>query len=183
MRWTLLALCASLAGCGAVAREPAQAPTLRMETPPKQVELGWQERYGEGERHLRFEVASFDVTNVGWTARIAIENRTGGVFELGARPLALTFGLMLFADGRLDTLDELNAAGALPAIRRATEIEPAPPEALAPAERWEATIGARGSLPQGAWVRVCFGTLFAVGEPPPGLEPRVVWITDRAHRL
>ena len=90
---------------------------------------------------------------------------------------------MLFADGRLETLDELNRAGALPPVRKAASIEPPPPRALAPAERWEAALSAPGSLPDGSWVRVSFGTLFARGEPPVDIQPRVVWITDRAYRL
>jgi hypothetical protein len=90
---------------------------------------------------------------------------------------------MLFADGRLETLDELNRAGALPPVRKADVIEPPPPAALAPAERWEADLSASGSLPAGSWVRVSFGALFARGEPPPGMQSPVVWITDRTHRL
>ncbi len=188
MRWTPLplcllpALCLLLTACGA-ASEPDARPTLRQPAEPREAQLDWRERYGEGERHVRFEVASLVVRRDGWSARIAVENRTGVTFDLGSRPLALRFGLMLFADGRLDTLDELNRAGALPALRDASEITPAPPQTLAPAERWEATISARGTLPAGTWVRVCFGTLFAVGEPPEGLQPQVVWITDNAYRL
>lgn len=183
MRWTVLALSLLLAGCGTVAREPPQAPPLREPAEPRRAELDWREGYGEGDRRLRFEVAWLEVREDGWRARVAIENRTAAVWELGSRPLALVFGLMLFSDGRLETLEELNRAGALPPVRKATEIVPPPPEALAPAERWEATLSAPGSLPAGSWVRVAFGTLFAQGEPPGELQPRIVWITDRAYRL
>lgn len=188
MRWTVLALCVLLAGlgsagCGTVAREPPAPPELREPAEPRRAELGWRESYGAGERRLRFEVAWLEVREDGWSARIAIENRTGTVWELGARPLSLALGLMLFRDGRIETLDELNRAGALPLVRKAVTIDPPPPEALAPAKRWEATLSAPGSLPAGSWVRVAFGTLFAQGEPPRALQPQIVWITDRAYEL
>ena len=183
MRWTVPLLSVLLAGCGTAAREPAQPLTLPEPAEPRLVELNWRESYGEGERHLRFEVRSLEVRRDGWSARIALENGTGTTFELGSRPLALVFGLMLFADGRLETLDELARAGALPPVRKAASIEPPPPRALAPAERWEAALSAPGSLPGGSWVRVSFGTLFARGEPPVDIQPRFFWITDRAYRL
>jgi hypothetical protein len=182
MRWTVPWLCLLLAGCGA-AGDPAQPIGLPEPAEPRAVDLNWRESYGEGERRLRFEVASLEVREDGWSARIALENRTGTTFELGNRPLALAFGLMLFADGRLETLDELNRAGALPPVRKAEVIEPPPPQALAPAERWEADLSAPGSLPAGSWVRVSFGALFARGEPPSGMQSPVVWITDRTYRL
>jgi hypothetical protein len=54
---------------------------------------------------------------------------------------------------------------------------------LAPKQTWRATISAPGSLADGAYVRVSFGPLVAKGDPPDGMEPRVVWITDRSYRL
>jgi hypothetical protein len=183
MRWTVLSLCVVAAGCGTVPAEPERSMTLRGPATPRTADLGWRESYGEGTRRLRFEVERLAVREDGWTARIAIENETGIGWELGSRPLQLAFGLMLFADGRLETLDELNRRGALPPVRRAVTIEPPPPDALAAGERWEATLRAPGSLPAGSWIRVTFGTLFARSDPPGALEPRVIWITDRAYRL
>ncbi len=183
MRRLLPVLAVLLAGCGTAGTGSAVPVTLPEPAEPRRVDLGWRESYGEGGQRLFFEVASFEVREDGWLARIAIENRTRTTFDLGGRPLALAFGLMLFADGRLETLDELNQAGALPPVRKAATIEPPPPDALAPAERWEAALSAPGSLPAGSWVRVSFGTLFARGEPPGDIQPRVVWITDRAYRL
>lgn len=182
MRWTVLSLClcAVLAGCGSVAREPA---ALREPAEPQQAVLTWRESYGDGARRLRFEVASLDVREDGWSARIAIENETGISFELGKRPLTLRFGLMLFADGLQETLDEANRAGELPALRGAVTIEPPPPDVLAPGARWAATLAAPGALANGSYVRVAFGTLVAVGDPPGEMQPVVIWITDRAYRL
>ena len=179
-RLALLPLLAVLAGCGTVERE---ALVLAERAEPQRVELGWRETYGAGERVLRFEVERFAVVDGGWTADVAIENATGIPFELGSRPFALSFGLMLFEDGRAETLDEANRAGALPPPRRAETIEPPPPARLPPGTRWAATLSGRGALPAGSFVRVVFGTLVAVGEPPGELLPTVVWITDRSTRL
>ena len=54
---------------------------------------------------------------------------------------------------------------------------------LAPNQTWRATISAPGSLADGTYVRVSFGPLRAKGEPPEGMRPIVVWITDRSYRL
>ena len=180
MRWTVLTLSVLLAGCGTVASEPM---TLREPAEPQQAELNWRESYGTGTARLYFEVASLEVREDGWSARVAIENATGIPFELGRRPLALRFGLMLFADGLQETLDEANRAGALPPLREAVTIEPPPPDVLAPGARWEATLAAPGRLADGSYSRVVFGTLVAVGEPPGEMQPTVIWITDRAYRL
>ncbi len=180
MRWTVLTLSALLAGCGTVASEP---PQLRDAAEPQEAALHWRETYGEGAKQLRFEVATLDVREEGWSTRVAIENATGIPFELGKHPLAFRFGLMLFADGLQETLDEANRAGALPPLREAVTIEPAPPDVLEPGERWEATLAAPGRLADGSYARVVFGTLVAVGEPPGEMQPTVIWITDHAYRL
>jgi len=173
-----------LSGCGGLAASTEQeALVLAERAGPQRVDLGWRESYGDGGRALRFEVASLAVLEDGWTARIAIENTTDIPFKLGSEPLALVFGLMLFGDASVETLDEANRAGALPARRQAVEIDPEPPARLEPGDRWEATISAPGALPAGSHVRVVFGTLVAVGEPPGELQPTVVWITDRSTRL
>lgn len=180
MRWTVLTLTVLLAGCGTVAREP---PQLREPAEPQQAVLNWRETYGDGVERLRFEVATLDVREDGWSARVAIENATDIPFELGKRPLAFRFGLMLFADGLQTTLDEANRAGALPPLREAVTIEPPPPDVLEPGGRWEATLAAPGRLADGSYARVVFGTLVAVGQPPDEMQPTVIWITDRSHRL
>jgi hypothetical protein len=183
VRWTLLTAVFLFTGCGTAAREPAGVSALREAAEPQEAALDWRESYGDGARRLRFEVASLAVRQDGWTAQIAIENSTGIPFELGKRPLTLRFGLMLFADGRQETLDEANRAGELPPLREAVTIEPPPPDVLAPGERWESTLAAPGALADGSHVRVTFGTLVAVGEPPGEMMPTVIWITDRSYRL
>ena len=183
MRWTLLTAVVLLTGCGPTASETAGPAALRAPAEPQEATLRWRESYGDGARRLRFEVESLEVREEGWSARIAIENATGIPFELGRRPLTLRFGLMLFADGRQEALDEANRAGELPPLREAVTIEPPPPAVLVPGTRWESVLAAPGALADGSYVRVVFGTLVAVGEPPGEMMPTVVWITDRAYRL
>jgi len=185
-RLVLIALFAvlPLTGCGSAggSGEP-EALVLAERAEPQSVDLGWRERYGDGARALHFEVASLAVTADGWSARIAIENATGIPFRLGAEPLTLTFGLMLFGNASMERFDDANRAGALPARRQAVTIVPEPPRRLEPGARWAATIAAPGALPAGSFVRVVFGTLVAVGEPPGDMQPTIVWITDHATRL
>jgi hypothetical protein len=90
---------------------------------------------------------------------------------------------MLFATGELQELEDAARAGGLPPTREAEAIEPEPPAVLAPGARWQARLSARGALPAGSWVRVVFGPLRAEEEPPEGLDPTVVWITDSSYRL
>ncbi|MEJ7567534.1 MAG: hypothetical protein WKF41_04630 [Gaiellaceae bacterium] len=169
-----------LVGCGSEAREPL--PKARA-AEPQAAKLNWRETYPKRGRHLTFGVDRFEVTAEGWSAAVSIRNGTQIPFELGKRPLQLAFGLMLFEDGNLETLDEEARNGRLPPLREAVEIEPPPPAVLAPAQTWRATISAPGSLVDSAYVRVSFGTLVAEREPPEGFRPSVVWITDKAYKL
>ncbi len=94
-----------------------------------------------------------------------------------------SFGVMLFSTGRIEELNQLNASNSLPAERPAVRFEPTLPAILEPGASWKGTISAPGSLAAGNWVRIVFGTLIAVGNPPEELGQTVVWITDRAYRL
>jgi hypothetical protein len=91
--------------------------------------------------------------------------------------------VLLFATDDLEELAEAASTGTLPPVRRARAIEPAPPRVLAPGTTWHATVSAPGSLADGAYLRVAFGPLTSVGEPPEGMRSPVFWITDRAYRL
>jgi hypothetical protein len=178
----LLALALALAGCGT-----ADTSSGRLERPqaaePQRAALGWREFHPArvGER-LVFEVATLAVTRDGWSAAVTVVNRTNLRFEVETGPADYSFGLMLFATGDLKTVEEANRQGELPAIRRARTVEPPPPRFLQPGETWQATLSAPGSLVDGSWARVVFGTFLAVGEAPDEFE-RVVWFTDHAYRL
>ena len=147
------------------------------------MELGWREAYPATGPQLRFFVDRLEVREEGWSVDIAVENATTIPFELGSRPVELRFGVMLFASGSLEELETDSREGTLPAPRRAASIVPPPPPAISPGTTWRARLSGPGSLADGSFVRVSFGTFVAVGEPPPEMEPAVVWITDKAHRL
>jgi len=180
MRRLVFLLVLLVSGCGAEA--PGSLPNAQP-AEPQVAELDWRESYPARGRRLTFGVDRLEVTADGWSAEVSIANGTRIRFELDKRPQQLAFGLMLFEDGNLETLDEEARNGRLPPLREAVEIEPPPPAVLAPAETWSATISAPGSLADSSYVRVSFGTLVAEREPPEGLLPSVVWITDKAYRL
>ncbi len=168
-----------LAGCGTAQPEPVQVGRA---AEPQQAELHWRESYPSSGQRLVFVVDSLEVTETGWSADIAVTNSTSIPFELGGSG-PLVFGLMLFPNADLDEFKTAADNGRLPAPRLATRFEPSPPEALAPRETWRATMSAPGALADGAYVRVSFGPFVAKGDPPEGMQPTVVWITDRSYRL
>ncbi len=147
--------------------------------------LNWRETHGAPGEQLVFSVRSLHVTSDGWRVRLAVENRSSVAYELGDPRTTLnrSFGVMLFSTGELDELDELNSSGKLPAVRPAVTYEPSLPAILEPDASWQGSISAPGALAAGSWVRVVFGTLVSVGNPPEELGENVVWITDRAYRL
>jgi hypothetical protein len=183
-RTALLALALALlvAGCGETpVRDPRPAPRA---AEPQRAELGWNEAYPPGgSEQLRFQVESLEVTDAGWSARIAVTNETSVPFEARPRELERRYGVMLFATGDLAELEEASREGALPKTRPATRIEPEPPAVIAPGATWRALLSAPGALAAGSHVRIVFGPFRAEGEPPEGLEPTVTWITDSSYRL
>jgi hypothetical protein len=165
--------------------EPAAEPSAA--AGPQIAELDWRETYpvdAESDR-LVFSVGTLEVRRSGWRVFVSIENDTAVAWELDdpGATLDRSFGLMLLSTGDLDELEELNASGTLPEPRPATRFQPELPPVLEPGESWQGTMSASGALVAGSWVRVVFGTLFAVGNPPESLGERVVWITDHTYRL
>ena len=182
MRRTLCLLAlALLTGCAAAAKTEPVPPARAAE--PQHLELGWRESYPATGERIRFDVDALDVRPGGWSVEIAVTNATHGSFELGVNRAELSFGLMLFATGGLAELEEANRTGRLPPVRLAVTMKPPPPNVLEPGATWRATLSAPGSLADGSYVRVAFGPLRAVGEPPHGMQPVVSWITDRSHEL
>jgi hypothetical protein len=181
MRRTALLAVLLLTGCAA-APESKRVPLARA-AEPQHAALGWRESYPRTGQRLRFAVDALDVHADGWSVEIAVANDTRTTFELGVNPAQLSFGLMLFASGSLDELEEADRTGQLPPVRLAATMKPPPPDVLAPGATWRTTLSGRGSLADGSYVRVSFGALRAIGEPPQGMQPIVFWITDRSHRL
>jgi len=149
------------------------------------VELSWDERAPATGPALVFRVRRFAVTDDGWSSDVEIENRTGIPWLLGENPVAVSqsFGIMLFATGEMGELDQRNRNADLPGLRAAQRFDPALPARLDPGASWRGTISAPGTLAAGRWVRVVFGPLVAVGDPPGGMQRQFVWITDHTHRL
>ncbi len=169
------------AGCSTASQvEPAE-PVRPAE--PQTAELHWREAYPDTGPQLRFYVDRLVVRKDGWSADIAVENATAIPFRLGTQPVDLDFGLMLFESASLDELESASKSGTLPSLRRAITIEPPPTETIAPGTTWRATMSAPGSLVDGSYARVSFGPFVAEGDPPPGMEPVVRWITDKAHEI
>jgi hypothetical protein len=181
MRRTVLFAVLLLTGCGAPV-ETEQVPPGRA-AEPQHLRLGWRESYPSKGERLRFAVDELTVRTDGWSARIGVTNATRRTFELGVNRPQLSFGLMLFETGELEELEQANREGRLPSARLATTIEPPPPDLLAPGVTWRATLSGPGALADGSWVRVSFGPLRVVGDPPEGMQSIVFWITDRSHRL
>lgn len=151
---------------------------------PQSATLDWRETYGAPGQEIVFTVDTFGVTRAGWTARVGIDNRSQAGWKLapGATPDG-TFGLRLFETGDANELDERNTLGTLPAVRAADRYEPGLPPILEPHASWHGAISAPGALVAGSYVRLVFGTLVAVGKPPPDLDTQLVWITDHAYKL
>jgi hypothetical protein len=181
MRRTVLLAVLLLTGCAA-APESKRIPLARA-AEPQHAELGWRESYPSKGERLRFDVDALDIRKDGWSVEIAVSNDTHTTFELGVNPAQLSFGLMLFATGGLAELEAANRTGRLPPVRLAATMKPAPPDVLAPGATWRATLAGPGSLADGSYVRVSFGPLRAIGEPPQGMQPVVFWITDRSYKL
>jgi len=162
--------------------EPETTPSVA--AGPQSARLDWSETHGSGSERLVFTVDELEVTTTGWSARIGIDNESSVGWELApnATPEG-TFGLQLFETGDQDELERRNQDGTLPAVRAAERYEPELPKLLEPDASWSGTISARGALAAGAFVRVVFGTLVAVGKPPDELSETLIWITDNAYEL
>jgi hypothetical protein len=203
---SLLFLVPILAGCGAASSpspsvSPSALPSAQRAS-PQRADLGWVESIGDQSGRLVFGVRSFEVTNDGWRADISLANDTDVPVAVGSADLpgALAFGLMLFSTGAHSELETRNAKSSLPTIRPAETFDPTLPALLRPHQTWAGTIGARGPLAAGTWVRVVFGVLFPGQRIEGGRllpsKPKVpdslrkahvgsdlIWITDHAYEL
>jgi hypothetical protein len=171
-------------GCGGEESAPAPSPPAQAAS-PQTASLEWSERFTQAGNSFTFRVSSFEILDSGWEARISMTNGTSTRFELATAGSTVDryFGVMLFRTGELSELEERGTQAELPGIRRAERFRPALPLVLEPGATWSGTIGASGALPAGLWVRIVFGVLVPVGDPPQGFPSRLLWITDHAHRL
>jgi hypothetical protein len=154
------------------------APESSEAARPQVKQLGWRDSFGPPRAGFEFRVEWFEVLADGWRSRVSIENQSSVAFDVRD-----SFGLMLFSSGDQKELERRNENGTLPAPRPAVDYDPSLPDVLEPHSTWTGTISAPGSLVAGSWVRVVFGTLFAIGRTPDDLPERIGWITDDAYHL
>ena len=116
---------------------------------------------------------------------MTIRNETAVPWRMGDARAAsdVPFGVMLFATGDLDEVTKRDSERDLPGIRDARTVRPALPALLQPGDSWEGSVSAPGALAAGRWLRVVFGPLVAVGDPPQGLPQPLAWISDNAYLL
>ena len=183
-RAALLFVAISVALGTACRSEETVVPPARAAA-PQSAELGWSEPFPTAGPALVFRVHRVTVTERGWEADVEIENRTEVEWEIGTDSVAVaqSFGVMLFETGELDEVERRGRDGNLPGLRAVDRFDPPVPPRLVPGRRWRATIAARGTLAAGRYLRIVFGPLVAKGEPPEGMQPEFVWITDHAYRL
>ncbi len=183
MRPLLVLALVVLVASGCASQTVAVPATIK--APPQIARLDWKERYPSENPALVFGVSQFTVTPGGWKAEISVENTSNVAWTVGdpAYPTNLAFGVLLFPNDDLDDLERRNRSGDLPAIRAATSYVPALPDTIQPGETWEGAIAAPGALAGGLWVRISFGPLASVGDPPEGAQTPVVWYTDHAYQL
>jgi hypothetical protein len=179
----LAVLVVGLATACAEETPPAAPPTEAAK--PQSKELDWIEVYRQEAASFTFRVHSLEVHAGGWRAEVSMTNGTRIRYSVGDpdETLERLFGVMLFRTGDLQEVEELNASGGLPGIRQAQTFVPELPLVLEPEATWKGTIEASGSLAAGRYLRVVFGTLVPIGEPPEGFPPALLWITDHAYLL
>ena len=134
-RAVIIVLAVALGGLALAGCRPETA-ALAPSTPagPQRAELGWGEREPSQGPGLVFRVHRFAVTNEGWEAEIEIENRTSIEWEVSSDRLtaARSFGVMLFATGDLDELENRNRNADLPGLRLAQTFDPILPFRIEP---------------------------------------------------
>jgi hypothetical protein len=180
----LAAAVLGLAGCGTAADGTTVPTTLA--APPQTAKLDWVEPFPATSPALVFGVASFAVTEYGWSADISIDNRSDVGWKIVDRndQTALDFGLLLFPNNDQDEFQHKVNTFDVPATRPATSYKPALPVVLEQGATWRGTISAPGKLPGGLWVRFVFGPFSSVGEAPKGLPTGpLTWYTDHAYHL
>ncbi len=129
----LIGAALALAGCSTTG-DPAAVP-VRLAAPPQTAQLDWLEPFPAEKPALVFGVASFRVTDNGWSADISVANRSEVGWKIVERndEAALQFGLMLFPTGDQKEFEHLVNTFNVPA--------PDPQRATSPSSRWSSSPG------------------------------------------
>jgi hypothetical protein len=171
------AVAVALAACGGTER-----PTLAPPAEPRTFELGWVERTSA--RGFVFRVERLTVTSTGWSADVAVENRTGLDYMLqrSHRPRESMFGIVLLETASRAELRRLTSDfQKTPPFLEPERIDPPPPVSFRAGRRWRGRMIGSTVLPRGAVARLLFGRFTRLGRID---EPEyVIWVTDHHVRL
>ena len=170
----LVALGAALAGfafSSAAKRlqddEPAAEASVAAR--PQSASLDWRETHGTPGEHLVFSVDSLQVTRHGWRAKRGAREPVLGRVRAGrstgdVEPLVRGHAVLDGEDRGAERAErQQHAPGRAP--RGALRAEPCR-RSSSPMRRGRGRSRRRGHSPPGSWVRVVFGTLVSVGNPP-----------------
>jgi hypothetical protein len=167
-----------LSGCGST----DQPPLPPGPAPPQSATLDWVERFPSDGPAVVFSADRLEITASGWSASVELENDTSTPWRIVESP-ATAFGVMLFTSGDVAEVERRSEEDDLPGLRPARSFDPPLPERLAPGMGWRGTIAAPGRLAAGLHLRIVFGQLVAVGDPPDGMPAQFSWITDNSYEL
>lgn len=168
-----LLLLVALAGCSGI-----QRPTLAPPAEPKDVDLGWVERYAAGQ--FVFRVGRLAVGPDGWRANVAVTNNSTSPYRMSPQ----SFGLVPLdttsqAELRRLTEDSTRTPPALQPVR----VTPAPPALLAPGATYRGTIQGSEVLRSGTVLRALFGPFTRPDARDVTEGADVLWVTDHALQI
>ena len=180
----LAAAALGLAGCG-TAGDGTTVPTT-LAAPPQTAKLDWLEPFPATAPALVFGVASFAVTEHGWSADISIDNRSDVGWKIVDRndQTALTSACCCSRT----TIRTSSSTRSTPSTsrrrgpRRATSRRSRSCSSRAPRGGGRCRRPARSPAASGC--RFVFGPFSSVGEAPKGLPTAAItWYTDHAYHL
>jgi hypothetical protein len=163
----------ALAGCSGI-----QRPTLPPTAAPKDVDLGWVERYAAGQ--FTFRVGRLVVGPNGWRVNVAVTNNSTSPYRLGPQ----SFGLVALDTTSRAELERLTEdLTRTPPALRPVQVVPPPPTFLAPGATYRGTIIGTEVLRAGTVLRVLFGPFLPPGPRDVTQGSDVLWVTDHAVRI
>ncbi|HXV03771.1 MAG TPA: hypothetical protein VFP24_09390 [Gaiellaceae bacterium] len=169
--WLLVLV--ALAGCSGI-----QHPTLAPAATPRDVDLGWVERYAAGQ--FTFRVGQFAVGPDGWQANVAVTNNSTSPYRISPQSFGLV-PLDTTSQAELKRLTE-DLTRTPPALQPVS-VTPAPPPLLAPGETYRGTIEGSEALRSGTVLRFLFGPFTRPEARDVTQGADVLWVTDHAVRI
>jgi hypothetical protein len=166
-------LLVALAGCSGI-----QRPTLAPPAPPKDVDLGWVERYAAGQ--FTFRVGRLVFGPDGWEANVAVTNNSESPYRISPQSFGLV-ALDTTSQGELRRLTE-DLTRTPPALQP-DGVTPPPPQLLAPGATYRGTIKGSEVLRAGTVLRVLFGPFTRPDARDVEQGADVLWVTDHSVRI